>query len=314
MITLIIKCIIDKKQGNINQKMYQDNPDHNSKAKTTPKSYTTKKVNQSEKSSNVKFTCVSEIGSDKKEEKVSSKFVNKTTKTTCGYNSRLSVISLLKCLLLFSTLQGTDTAEQQCNMISTTNGKISYCDADNCIDKYVTMSNMKPYETLCLANNTNQVSHSIRVLSKGWKCEETSLYHTSDFQVGTEEMTYCPSPTGICNSQFKCEQFNSSYCDGFKDCSTPGFTQCMVYAENYQCLQNIGVCGFIRWSVLEESLKLKELVKCEVWNPYTVLEILIGDKKTISTIPSGVTTSIDNIDINVNVPGSAILNFGPFFL
>ena len=63
-----------------------------------------------------------------------------------------------------------------------------------------------------------------------------------------------------------------------------------------------------------ESLDLKEVVKCDLFTPTVTLEVERRDKKEIVSLPSGVTASILGLDIDVNLQGNNMLNFGPYFL
>ena len=75
------------------------------------------------------------------------------------------------------------SASIDCNIISSTQGKITSCNDDSCNDKFVTMANLKPFETLCLGNSQNQITHTMKVISKDWKCLEKSLYYTSNYNI-----------------------------------------------------------------------------------------------------------------------------------
>ena len=225
--------------------------------------------------------------------------------------SNFLVTSLLLNALVDTSLP--TVYADDCNMISSTQGKITSCNDKSCKDKFVTMAHLKPFETLCLGNSKNQISHTIKVLSKDWRCLENSLYYTSNYRINVEEQVYCPDSSGICNSEFKCRNYNSSYCNGFKNCIDPGHTSCNVYSENYSCMQNVGLCAFIRWTIEMESLNLKEVIKCNVWAPSVTLQLEQGKGKEIITVPSGVTKSVFGLDIDINVQGNNMLNFGPYF-
>ena len=78
-----------------------------------------------------------------------------------GYRGLL--FKTISFCLLFNFSVST-ASSNECNIISNTQGKVTSCNDETCQEKFVTVANMKPFETLCLGNSKNQITHTIKIL------------------------------------------------------------------------------------------------------------------------------------------------------